>query len=566
MLTLIVMAVFVIRLFYLQVIRHSYYVEMASSEQMRQLVIPAKRGEIYALDKGSPVRLVLNQVVYTVFADPQVVDDPDKVVKVIERVAGGSARQNLSGLLSQKESRYQILATNVTRKQAELIKEEKLAGVGFQEGTRRVYPEGRLAAQVLGFVNAEGEGRYGVEGYMDERLAGEDGLLRSVTDIRNVPLTIGDNNINIPAKDGDNVVLTIDRNIQAYTEQALADGLKRSGATHGSVTVMDPQTGRVLAMANLPTYDPAEYGKVDDIGLFNNPAVSSPFEPGSVLKTFTLGVGIDKGVIRPDSRFNNTDLVVVGGERITNATRGQTGNITMQTALDFSLNTGMVHIARLLGDGDSITLGARSTIYEYFHDKLRLGHATGVELAGEVRGTIVPPDDPNGAAVRYSNMTFGQGLDVTMLQVVAGFSALINGGTYHAPTIVAGVVDDSGNLHRAEPTKSDSRVVKPETSKQLREMVHKGRQAFHGNVDRSGYYIGGKTGTSQTVRDGRYIVEETIGTYLGFGGAVGEPSSYVIMVQVSGKDMNLHGNRDAMPIFTDISNWMIDYLQLQPKR
>src|SRR5690606_38308734 len=153
--TVIIMGVFILRLFYLQVIRHSHYVEIAMSEQMKQWVIPAKRGEIYALDGGEPVKLVLNQTVYTVFADPMIVDEPDKVIETIKKVAGGSARSNLEELLAKKDSRYQILATNVTRRQAELIKEEGLVGVGFQEGSRRVYPEGQLAAQVLGFVDAE---------------------------------------------------------------------------------------------------------------------------------------------------------------------------------------------------------------------------------------------------------------------------------------------------------------------------------------------------------------------------------------------------------------------------
>lgn len=564
LLTLVIIAVFIVRLFYLQVIQYGYYVRLANSEQLKQLVIPAKRGEIYALDREKPVKLVLNQAVYTVFADPKIITEPREVVEVVERVAGGNAKPNLSGLLLDKESRYQVLATKVTRKQAELIKQANLRGIGFQEGTMRVYPEGQLAAQTLGFVDADGDGQYGVEGKLDGRLAGEDGLLQSVTDVSNVPLTIGDNNINRPPKNGDNIVLTLDRNIQTYAEQALARGIERTGAKKGSVVVMDPRTGAVMAMASLPTYSPTEYNKVQDVAAFNNPVISSPYEPGSNIKTLTMAVGIDQGVVRPDSTYDNTDYIKVGDTTITNATKGQTGTISFQHALNYSLNTGFVTVVQRLGDGKTITLKARQTMYKYFYERFRLGRLTGIELAGEVSGNIVPPDDPNGAAVRYSNMAFGQGMDVTMVQVAAAFGSMINGGTYHPPTVIAGKVGEDGAFLREAAKQVIPNVISTSTSDTMRDMVVKARRAFQAASDKPGYQIGGKTGTSQAIKNGRYVFDETVGTYLGFGGD--DRPRYVIMVQVSGDDMALEGGKHAMPIFTDISNWMIDYLQLQPKK
>lgn len=563
--TVAVMAIFVVRLFYLQVIKHDFYVALAKQEQMKQLVIPAKRGEIYALDGVKPVKIVLNETVYTVFADPKLADKPTEIIKEVRRVAGGNARSNLEELLGKKDSRYQILATKVSRKQAEMLKEKKLKGLGFQQETQRVYPEGQLAAQTLGFVDTEGKGRYGIEQELNDRLAGKPGILRSVTDVSNVPLTIGDKNINVPAKNGDNVVLTVDRSIQAYAEKALSEGLKRSHATNGSVMIMDPNSGKVMAMANIPTYKPAEYTKVQDAAAFNNGTVSTPYEPGSDIKTLTVATGIDKGVIEPNSTFNNTDSVKVEDRTISNATKGQTGVITMQTALNYSLNTGMIEIMNRLGDGKSITLGARNSLYEYFHDKLGLGELTGIELAGEAEGTVIPPNGPDGGAVRYSNMAFGQGLDVTMVQVCAAFSTVINGGTYYYPTVIAGKVDDEGGF-TIQPIKTPkTSIISPATSATVRSMVHQARNIFYAKQDKPGYYVGGKTGTSQTIENGKYVDNQTVGTYLGFGGSSEAQPRYVIMVQVSGKGMNLAGNKDAMPIFTDISNWMIDYLKLQPK-
>lgn len=564
-LTLVIMAIFVIRLFYLQVIRHDYYLGLAQQEQTKQLTIPAKRGEIYAFDGSKPVKVVLNETVYTVFADPKVVEKPGEIIEAIRKVAGGNARDNLEALLDKKESRYQILATKVSRKQAEMLKEKQLKGLGFQEQTQRVYPEGQLAAQTLGFVDAEGKGRYGLEQFMNDRLSGKDGLLRSVTDVSNVPLTIGDKNINQPAKNGDNIVLTVDRNIQSYAEKALAEGMKNSKATHGSVMIMDPQTGKIMAMANLPTYKPAEFNKVEDAAAFNNGTISTPYEPGSDIKALTVATGLDKGVIEPGSTFNNTDYVKVEDRTISNATKGQTGNITMQTALNYSLNTGMIEIMKKLGDGNSITLGARNTLYEYFHDRWGMGEKTGVELAGEAKGTVISPKDQDGGAVRYSNMSFGQGMDVTMVQVCAAFSTIINGGSYYFPTVIAGRMDTEKGFIEQPIKTPKTNVISPTTSVKARAMVHEARAVFYAKSDKPGYYVGGKTGTSQTIRDGVYVDDETVGTYLGFGGSSEDKPRYVIMVQVSGKGMNLAGNKDAMPIFTDISNWMIDYLKLQPK-
>ncbi|HEU4830623.1 MAG TPA: penicillin-binding protein 2 [Candidatus Saccharimonadales bacterium] len=559
------MAIFVARLFYLQIIQHGYYVELANSEQLKRLTIPAKRGVIYALDGQTPVPLVMNQPIYTVFADPQIIDDDSKIIEVIKKVAGGNARSDLQSLLDRKESRYQILATKVTRTQADKIKDAGLSGIGFQEESQRFYPEGSLAAQALGFVDYSGTGRYGVEGALNDRLIGTDGLLQSVTDVRDVPLTIGNKNINKPAVNGDNLVLTIDRNIQSKSEKALADGLKRTGATRGSVIVMNPQNGKVMAMANLPTYSPAEFNKVTDAAAFNNAVVSVPYEPGSVIKTFTMATALDKRVITPTSTYVNTDYIKVGDRVISNATKGQTGTITFQHALNWSLNTGLVTVAQRLGNGKEITRGARDTMYQYFHDKFKLGQATGIEVGGEQAGRVVPPTVTEGNAVRYSNMSFGQGLDATMIQVTAGFASLVNGGSYYTPTIIEGVLEDDGTVKKND-IKTPTRPISTSTAEQIREMVHISGTSLSGDrYDKPGYYIGGKTGTSEVLKNGAYSTKETIATYLGFGGDQ-ETTRYVIMVQVSADNKLFGGFNDAKPIFTDISNWMLDYLKVQPKR
>lgn len=504
----------------------------------------------------------MNESVYTLFVDPKIIDEPDKVVAVVKDVVKDKAREGFEDLVNKKETRYQVLARKLTRAEADKIKEEKLHGVGFQEVSQRVYPEGMMAAQVLGFVDFEGKGKYGLEGALNSRLVGQDGLLQSVTDVRDVPLTIGNQNIKIPKKDGENIVLSIDRNIQSKVEQALADGLKRNGAQKGSVLVMDPNTGMVKAMANLPSYDPSKYNLVEDVSLFNNPTVSVQYEPGSVSKSFTIAKALDMGTITPETTWVNTDYVTIDDRTITNATKGRTGTITMQTAYNWSLNTGMIEIMKMFGGG-TITKDARKKLYTFLHDDLKMGEETGIELSGEVPGIIISPDEAEGSAVRYANMSFGQGYDATMIQVAAAYSAVINGGNYYQPTILAGTINENGDYSQTSPRLKKSGIVSPAASATLRGMAATARSQMAGVNDKAGYQVGGKTGTSQVASGGRYKDNESIGSYIGFGG--NDTPKYVIMVMVSGKDQALGGAKDAMPIFSAISNWLIDYLKIEPK-
>lgn len=556
------------RLFYLQVIRHDHYVQQANNIQISKLTVMPERGKIFIRDGDSIVPLVLNQNVYTVYADPSEVKSAQReaIIATIREVAGGNAAENLSSMLDNTKSRYVVLAKQVSREQAELIKKKEYVGVGFQETSRRVYPEKTLAAQLLGYVDADGKGQYGLEGALNTRLTGRPGMLQAVTDVRKVPLTIGQNDIRQPAVDGDELVLTIDRSIQSQAETILSNGLKRVGATKGSVLVMDPRNGAVLAMANMPTYNPGEYNKVENYEVFQNGVVSQPYETGSVIKTLTMGVGLDSGAIAYDDTFNNTGSIRVDDFTITNVEEDPIDPAaTMTDILHYSLNTGVVHVLQEIGGG-SVNKQARDTLYHYFHNQFRLGELTGIEQAGEAAGTVIGPDEGTGRNVRYANMTFGQGMDVTMIQTAAAFSALINGGTYYKPHLVAGVREGS-SFKESAPEVVKSGVVKPEASEQSKRMIWQGRkQGFFGHLDAEGYMIGGKTGTSQVIdpKTGKYSDTNSIGTYLGFG-ATNTPS-YVIMVKVEDSKVRggYEGTTAAGPIFNDLNAWMIDYLRLSP--
>jgi cell division protein FtsI/penicillin-binding protein 2 len=565
----VLLGIFVIRLFYLQVIRHGYYVTEANKVQISKETIPASRGLVYAMDGDKPVPLVLNETVYTVFADPQEIQDKDKIDSALKSIAGGNMVKGYAEYLNDKKLRYVIIARQVSREQAELLKKEDLAGIGFQATDRRVYPEGTLAAQVLGFVNGDNKGQYGLEEQLNDRLTGTPGRLQAVTDVRRIPLTIGKDDIRQPAKNGDNLVLTIDRNIQSYAESALKAGLERAKATKGSILIMDPTNGAVMAMANLPTYDPGKYNEVTDAGAFNNGVISAPYEAGSVIKTLTMGVGLDSGAVKANSTYNNTGRVQVDDRVIRNVEEDPINpNATMTDILRYSLNTGVVYVLQQMGGG-TVNRQARDTLYRYFSDHYRFGHLTGIDLANELKGTIISPDKAEGNNIRYANMTFGQGMDVTMIQTAAAFSASINGGTYYKPHVVKGVLTDDQKIIPSKPEIVATNVLSAKSSVELRDMIWQGRKlGFFGKNDPDGFMVGGKTGTSQVLdtKTGKYSDKNSIGSYLGFGGV--DSPRYVIMVRVDDSKLNsgYEGTTAAGPIFNDVSNWMLSYLQLQPKR
>lgn len=560
------MAIFVLRLFWLQIVKHSEYVEIARQVQQRSFVIPAVRGEIYMMDGKEAVPVVLNQAVYTVIADPAIVKNGERstIADRLRETVGGELVGELDSKLSNKKSRYEVLARNISRQQAEKLKEHDFQGVGFQRTSIRNYPEGQLGAHVLGFVNAEGKGQYGVEQGLNDKLKGRDGMLQSVTDVRQVPLTVGKDNIRIEPKAGENIILSIDRNIQSYAEEALKRGVEKAGATEGSVLIMDPSDGEVVAMANFPTYRPDEYYKQQDASVFMNANTMIPYEPASVIKSFTLATTIDKQVVNANMVYHNTDCIQVADVSMCNALRGLGGPTNMQGVLNNSLNVGTITAARYLGDGNRINLQARQVMYDYFHDKFGLGQKTGIEVP-EVAGYIFPPDSQEGNEVRYSAMTYGQSMSLTMIQVAAAFGATINGGQYFQPTLLAGSVEEDAELTEHKPLR---RTISESTSAQMRDMLVAARQSsWMGKEDRAGYQIGGKTGTAETVSSsGSYTKNETVATYLGFGGT--DMPKYVIMVRIAapGQGKNLEGGIHAGPVFSDISNWMIDYKKLAPRR
>ena len=551
------------RLFQIQILDHEKYKKMAEEQQTLQNTIVAKRGEIYMMDGEQPVPVAMNRKVWTVIVDPMIADRK-KTEQTIDKILGNNKTADWNEIFKDKKRRYFVVARNVARKEATAIKGAKLNGVWLQQNSKRVYPENELGARLLGFVNANGDGQYGVEGSLNKDLKGENGILKTVKDVNNIPLTIGDDNVRVPAKNGKNLVLSVDRNIQYAAEKALVNGVRRSRVGHASAVVMDPRTGQIWAMANYPSYNPAEYSKVKDAALFQNDIVSSPYEPASVCKTFTFAAAIDKGVLSPDTTYTNTGETVVDGWPIRNASQVHFGKINMQTAFSWSFNTGSTQALRLMGgNSDDINRQGKKILYDYYHDHFGLGEYTGIELV-ESKGIIIPPDNVDATNARYANMTFGQGLDLTMLQVLAAFTSVVNGGEYFTPTVIAGEMKD-GKFQKKELEKPVRQTIDSKTSETMREMLAKARTIYGGTVDfDKGYYVGGKTGTAQVIKNGKYVMSDTIGSYVGFGSSSkNELPEYVIMVKIWEDGRAMDAGDDAKPIFDELSRYMNNYLKLR---
>ncbi|MBQ7040632.1 penicillin-binding protein 2 [Candidatus Saccharibacteria bacterium] len=556
-------AVILLRLFQIQILEHSAWVAKAAAEHTSLYDIAAKRGEIYMMDGEEPVPVVLNQTVFSIIVDPQTATQEavEEAMKKIDKSKWTVTE--VAEIFANPESRYFIAAKGVSRDEYAAFLEVAPAGVYTKSANQRVYAEGDLAASTLGFVNADGEGQYGVEGALNKDLAGKNGLLKTITDVNKVALSIGKDNVRIPAEDGKNIVLTIDRNIQKKVEEVLAQHMKDTGIGHGSSMVYDPNSGKVLAMVSFPSYSPADYGNVSDASVYVNDVLETPYEPGSICKGFTMAAAINEGKMTADTEYYNTGSTTVDGWPIDNAQKEkQLGTITMRTALQWSLNTGSVQALRLLGgSAEEITQRGKELLYNYYYNHFGLGQPTGIELYEGI-GTVVPPDSEYAYNSTYANMTFGQGLDVTMIQVAAGWSSIINGGNYYQPTVIAGEIDKNGKFVPAaarEPVRTGT--VTPETSATMREMLHATRW-WMGDPDE--YYFGGKTGTAQAIRDGAYVMDEFISGYIGYGGASQDEPKYVIITKMWDKGRTVSSEEDVRPVFEDLKMWMLDYLRIKP--
>lgn len=517
------------------------------SGQLKEYSIPAERGVIEAHDGSGIVPIVLNEEVYTLFADPVYVKDKKAAADAISRLIGGRSEDYLGKM--EADTRYAVLAKRLDANQKKAIEDLEYKGIGLRAESIRTYPQGSLASQILGFVNDEGEGTYGIEQALNDKLAGTPGQLKAITDVKGVPLVSNRDNILRDPESGERLRLTIDIGMQKKVEDLLRDHLPTVNSKSGSVVVLDPSNGEIKAMANFPTYDPAQFSKVSDAAVFTNPAVSEPLEIGSSMKTLTVAAGLNEGVIKPETTFYDPAKFTIDNETVRNVEEdGGAQTRSVADILRFSLNTGATWVLMQLGGGE-INEQARNKWHDYLTNHYFFGQKTGVEQGYEAPGVVPKPNEGFGLNIKYANTAFGQGLTITALQMAAAFASTINGGVYYQPHLLE-TNDINSKIKRSD-------VVKPEISDQLRALHENTATKRYPYVTHDGYKVGGKTGTAEVASGGSYKTDVFNGTFVGYVG--GDKPAYVIMVKVDEPRISGYaGSVAAAPLFGKVSNMLID--------
>lgn len=569
-LLILVMAVFGIRLFYVQIIRYGHYKSAALSDQLKQYQIPATRGIIEAHDGDSTVPIVLNQQLYTLYADPTFIKNAGQAADKVAAIIGGQPA-TYEKLMKTKDTRYVVLAKKLNSDQSKRLLALKIPGLGTQGQYFRIYPQGSLASQELGFVDNDGNGQYGLEQALNKQLAGKPGEVKAVTDVNGVPLAASKDNVETAPQNGDTVVTSLDLPMQAQMEKILKSEYQKTKSRGISAVIMDVNTGKVKAMANYPTYDPSNYQSVSDPSVYQNGAVTNAIEPGSTMKILTTAAALDQGVIQPNTSFYDPAHWVVDGFNITDIEEdGGAREQTIASLLNLSLNTGATWELMQMGGGQ-INLKGRTAWYDYLTKHFRIGDLTNIEQGYEAAPAVPKPQN-NGAGINltYANMSFGQGVQVTPIQMAAADASVLNGGTYYQPSLVDQVIAADGKTTTVKPKAVVKNVVSPKVSQEMQPLMEYVVQQHlkdgfpYLNFD-SNYIVGGKTGTAQIAKPGGgYYDNEYNGTYVGFVG--GDKPQYVIVVyNIQPGVPGYAGTYGGQPVFADLAHMLIDNSYVEPK-
>lgn len=508
---------------------------------------------IYAHDRfDTSVALAFNRMEKILVASPKDIEDPQKTASFIAKELKLDEKE-LVKKFSQKEDAYEVVAKRITPEKVERIEQVKPDGIFFEEERRRIYPYGTLGAQLIGFVSkeeSEEEGRYGAERFYENDLAGIKGLFEGVKGTSGFWVALGKRIIR-PPKNGSDIVLTVDYNIQQKTEEILAKTKKKWGAVSGAILVVEPKSGKILALSVDPAFDPNDFSKEKDFSVFLNPLVESSYELGSVLKPITMAGGLQEGVVKPDTTYEDPGEIRIGGYKINNFDGKAHGVQTMTQVLEKSLNTGAVHVARLLG---------RERQVDYLK-KFGFGVKTGIDLPGEVVGNM--SNLRAGHEIDFATASFGQGIAVTPLQLAYAIGAIANEGKLMRPYVVEKIIDDSGNERKIEPQLTRE-VISKETAETLTKMlVSAVRAGFENRAGVKGYFVAGKTGTAQIPRrDGPGYSDKVIHTFVGYAPAF-DPR-FLVLLQLNEPQGNRFAANTLTPAFHDLAEYILNYYEIPP--
>ena len=541
-----VLSVYVVRLFELQALDAPVYAADATDGRTVTRALPAERGTI--TDRNGVV-LAESVAARDITADPTFVKDPAATAAALAPVLGldPSATLELTARLTS-DKRFAYVAREVTPETWERIKALDLAGIYGVPTSDRSYPAQTVGANVLGFVDAAGEGIGGVELGYDDVLAGTDGTRTYQRDVQGREISTAESTETAPVA-GSDVRLTLDRDLQWYAQETLARAVKNAKAESGTVVVMTPQ-GEILALAAYPTFDPNDPGDADqeDVG---NRAVSDVFEPGSTSKVMTAAAVIEEGGLKPTSPITVPPVLHRADKDFHDHSPHPTEHLTFAGVVAKSSNIGTIKAAETIGP---------TTLYDYLK-KFGIGDPTGAGLPGESRGILPRPEA--WSASQFYTIAFGQGLSLNAVQAASVYATIANGGVRAQPSIVAGTTAPDGTF-TPSAAPQETRVVSPETatavSRMLESVVSEEGTAPMAQID--GYRVAGKTGTANRVDDSCGCYRGYTASFIGFAPA--DDPALVVAVTLQDPKNGHYGGMLGGPVFKQVMSFGLASLQVPP--
>jgi cell division protein FtsI/penicillin-binding protein 2 len=550
--------VVVARLLFLQIYHGEYYTNLAAAQHDATRVLDPKRGSIYLTPvngKGDPLLAAATLNKPLVFAVPKEITDvknvSSKLAPFLELKPADLEQKILNG-----NQNYTVLKKQLTEDQADQIKAMAIPGVRIENEMVRFYPERTLACQVLGFLGYQGDervGQYGVEGQYEEELAGLKGLMGIEKDPAGRWIASTSREYSA-ARNGDDVYLTLDPAIQFQAQTVLKNTVPQHGADSGSVIVINPKDGAILALANYPEYDPNEYGKVDDIAVYSNRALLADYEPGSIFKPITMAAALNENAVTADTTYEDTGAIKMEEYTIRNSDNKANGIQTMTQVLEKSLNTGVVFAQQKLGNEK----------FREYVKRFGFGKIVDFDLAGQAEGNIVNVNKKSD--IYHATAAFGQGITVTPLQMITAFSAIANEGKLVTPYIIKKIESTNGSVVETYP-KPGKEVISAKTAAVLSAMLVNVVENGHGKrAAVKGYFIAGKTGTAQVPYKDRpgYNPDLNIGSFIGFG-PVDNPQ-FLMLVRIDHPKDVKFAESTAAPAFGEIASFILNYLQVPASR
>lgn len=542
------------RLFFLQVLNHKYYQAQALGQQVSLGQITGPRGQIFCAsssDKkgneasGELKSLAINKDYWIASANPQIIENKENFAQLLSTAIGITKDEILQDL--QADSTYALIKKDLSKEELKNTKELNLKGLFLENNLKRFYPQAQMASHLLGFLGGEGAGQYGIEGYYEEQLKGRFGVQQSSKGLD--PILNGGSQDSLSGSD---LYLTIDYNIQFQAESLLEKTASKLGITSGQIIVLKPDSGRIIALANYPFFDPNNYSKEKDMETFQNGAVQKLFEPGSIMKPFTMASAINEGKITPDTIYTDTGVVKFGTKTIHNFGNEVYGEKTMTEVLESSINTGAVFAEQQI---------SHEVFLDYL-DRFGFFRETGVDLQGEVHSNNSALQN-NGPDMNFATAAFGQGIELTPMQIARAFCAIANGGKLVKPYIVDKIVNGAEE-EKNKPEISSPVITKKTSLDVVKMLVNVVDNGFNSVAKIPGYYLAGKTGTAQIpLKNGRgYEADDkTIQSFVGFGPAYNP--QFLIMVKLDQPKVS-KSSLSAVPVFKELAQYIINYWQIPP--